>query len=148
MRILSWLCLFAVVQSSAAVVAQKSFLPKKDIEQFIVEHLDLSTFRSSFGARRQPGQRTFEDLGETPTSVEPGKIEFKSNDWLYSIRILGRKDYNKDGLEDVAICFTDRALQGSYYSSEPLLLTRYTSAGNLIAVAFQIDDNSCPRDAH
>jgi hypothetical protein len=132
------------VASTAASSVLESFLPKEDIERFIVDHFDLGTIRSSFGPRRGPGQRTFKDLGETSPVIGKGTIEFKSDGWFRGIRILGRGDYNKDGIEDLAVCFVDRALKGSYSSQQPLLLTRYGPNERLIAISYQIEDKSCP----
>ena len=144
-KIIIFSCALLAVQSGAAAPAvPKSFLPKKNIEQFIVDNFDLSTIRSSFGPRRLPGQRTFKDLGETSPVIGKGTIEFNSDDWSYSIKILGRKDYNRDGLEDVAVCFVERSRKGSYAASAPLLLTRYGPHDLLIAIAYQIEDQSCP----
>lgn len=146
MRSLPLFWLFTA-QALAAPSALKSFLPKEKIELCIVDNLDLSTFRSSFGPRRGAGQRTFKDLGETAPTISSGTIDFKSDDWSYTIRILGRRDYNGDGLEDIAVCFVDRALKGTYNTSEPLLLTRYAASDRLIALAYQVADKSCPHVA-
>lgn len=116
-----------------------SHLPSKDIEKFVVEKLDLSTFRNSFGPRREPGMRTFADFGLGPTTASNGIIEFKEDDWNYTVKILGRRDYNNDGIEDLAIRFTDRSLVGSYRTESQLLLTRYSNDGKLIAIAYELD---------
>lgn len=116
-----------------------SYLPSKDVEKFVVEKLDLSTFRNSFGPRREPGKRTFADFGLRPTNTSNGVIEFKDDDWNYTVKILGRQDYNNDGIEDLAIRFTDRSLVGSYRTESQLLLTRYSNDGKLIAIAYELD---------
>ena len=143
-RMLAFLFLLVAVGAGAAPAAPESFLPQENLERFIVDNLDLSTLRSSLGPRRGPGQRTFKDLGETSPLIGPGTIEFKSDAWLYRVEIIGRGDYNKDGLEDVAVCFVDRALKGSYTSVQPLLLTRFGPDGRLVAIAYRIEDESCP----
>lgn len=116
-----------------------SYLPSKDVEKFVVEQLDLSTFRNSFGPRREPGMRSFADFGLRPKTASNGIIEFKEVDWNYTVTILGRRDYNNDGIEDLAIRFTDRSLVGSYQTESQLLLTRYSNEGKLIAIAYELD---------
>ena len=114
-----------------------SFIPKKNIEKFIVDKLDLSIFRNSFGPARYPGMRFFKDFGMEPSKIQDGVIKFEESDWYYEIKILKRGDVNRDGVEDVVIQFTDDALLGSYLTSNTYLLTRYSKDGNLIAIAYE-----------
>jgi hypothetical protein len=92
---------------------RKSFLPADEIEEFVVERLDLSTFRNSLGPRREPGMRHFSDFDIRPQTRTGGIIELKDTDWYYKVRILARGDFNRDGIEDLAVCFTDQSLRGS-----------------------------------
>jgi hypothetical protein len=65
-------------------------------------------------------------------------------DWKYELRILGRRDVNGDGIEDLEVCFIDRALNGgSYNMSEELLITRYSADGYAIALSYSLDDGVC-----
>lgn len=122
-----------------------SHLPKKKVEAFVVEKLDLATIRSSLNPRRKTHERTFRDVKIGPSSKGPGEVELKTADWVYKISILGRKDYNQDGIEDLAICFEDRALSGNYHTITPLLLTRYGPDDLLVGLAFEIEDARCRR---
>ncbi len=122
-----------------------SYLPATNIETFIVEKLDLSTFRNSFGPRRQPGMRLFSDFGLQPKTQANGAIEFQDADWYYKVTVLGRGDYNRDGVEDLIICFTDQSLRGTYRTESPLLVTRYSLDGLLIAIAYNVDHERCGR---
>ena len=135
--------LLLVTSASAGLEQQaskvSSYLPSKEIEKFVVEKLDLSTFRNSFGPRREPGMRSFADFGLRPTSVSKDSVEFKEADWTYTVKILGRRDYNNDGIEDLAIRFSDRSLTGSYQSESQLLLTRFSNDSRLIAIAYELD---------
>ncbi len=120
-----------------------SYLPAVDIERFIVEKLDLSTFRNSLGPRRGPGMRVFAHFGLRPQTWSNGLIEFKEEGWYYRVRVLGHGDFNRDGIEDVAVCFTDQSLVGTYRTEMPLLLTRFSDDGWLIAIAYEIDADTC-----
>ena len=65
-------------------------------------------------------------------------------DWRYELRIVGRRDVNGDGIEDLEVCFVDRALNGETYStSEGLLITRYSAEGYAIALSYSLDDGIC-----
>lgn len=138
-------CAALILTALASAVALESYIPKEDIELFVVQHLDLSTFRNSLGPQRKPGQRIFEDFGIAPTSIKKNEVEIDSEDWRYHIKILRRADINKDGIEDLEICFIDRAKQGSYNTSKPLLITRFSKTGYLVALDFEVD--GCPNYA-
>ena len=133
----------AIAYAQTQSVPSFSYLPARDIEGFIVEKLDLSTFRNSFGPRRQPGMRFFSDFGLRPKTQANGTIAFEEEDWYYKITVLGRGDYNRDGVEDLLICFTDQALRGTYRTEIPLVVTRYSPQGLLIAIAYDVDHSSC-----
>ena len=116
-----------------------SFIPVANLGDFIVERLDLSTFRNSFGPRREPGQRHFEGFGLMPTLITDEAVEFDTEEWLYAVRIIRRTDENADGLMDLVVSFVDESKIGAYRRSESLLLTRFENNGNLIALAFTPD---------
>ncbi len=115
----------------------KSLIPQKNIGQFIVDRLDVTTFRSSLGPRRSPGMRHFSDLGMKPTRVEDKRVEFDSDDWLFHITVLERVDKNSDGIEDLVVEIRDQSKKGSYQVASKLLLTRRIESGDLIALAFE-----------
>ena len=116
-----------------------SYLPHGAVERFVAENLDLASFRNSFGPRRSAGQRTFSSFGMSPKVVANGVILYEDTDWSYRIEIKGRGDFNRDGIEDLSLCFTDRAKEGSYSTVDSLLVTRYSNDGLLVALNYQID---------
>jgi hypothetical protein len=121
----------------------QSFLPKDNLTAFVVEAFDLTTIRSSFGPRRLSGRANhFGDFGLKP-AISGNTAVFDTPDWYYSVDILHRGDENGDGLEDVVICFTDKAKGGSYATVTPYLLTRYDAKGPLIALAYKPDTKAC-----
>ena len=131
----------------AAPVA--SHFPKKNLGQFLADKFDLASVRSSLGPRRLPGLRTFSDFGMKPRKATDNVLVFESpGDWLYELRIVGRRDVNGDGIEDLEVCFIDRALNGgTYNTSEGLLITRYSADGYAIALSYSLDDGVCENDA-
>jgi len=138
--IISIVLLLAAVAVCAAPQAQ-SFFPKDGVTQFLVQNLDLATFRSSLGPRLSPEKHTFAGLGVVATHVTEDDVVFEDDEWSYKIRILRRADINKDGIEDLEVCFTDRAKQGTYSTQQALLVTRYSSSSYVVALRFEV--NGC-----
>ena len=134
------------MMSSAQAEPLRSYFPKRALEQFLANNFDLATIRSSINARlRANGQRTFKDLGMKASKATENALVFDSpGDWRYELRIVGRRDVNGDGIEDLEVCFVDRALNGGTYStSEGLLITRYSAEGYAIALSYSLDDGIC-----
>lgn len=116
---------------SAGESAAQSYFPPSGLAEFLVHSLDLSTLRSSLGPRRSISQRTFATLGIAPTQTGPDDVVMESDEWYYALLVLRRADINGDGLEDLEVCFTDRAKGGTYSARQSLLVTRYSpSAGH------------------
>lgn len=92
-----------------------------------------------------PTLRTFSDFGMKPTKATDNVLVFESpGDWRYELRIVGRGDANGDGIDDLEVCFIDRALNGGTYStSAGLLITRYSADGYAIALSYSLDDGVC-----
>jgi hypothetical protein len=105
----------------------------------LVQNLDLATFRSSLGPRISAEKHTFASLGIVATKVTGDGIVFEDAEWFYNIRILRRADINKDGIEDLEVCFTNRAKQGTYSTQQALLVTRYSSSSYAVALRFEVD---------
>ena len=135
--------LMMINAAQAAPVA--SYFPKKDLGRFLADKFDLASIRSSFGPRRLPAQRTFSDFGMKPSKANENVLVFeRPGDWLYELRIVGRRDVNGDGIEDLEVCFIDRALNGgTFNTSEGLLITRYSADGYAIALSYSLDDGLC-----
>lgn len=124
----------------------ESYFPIQDLGRFLSEKFDLATIRSSFGPRRTPAKRTFADFGIKPSQLAEEYVVFLiPGDWKYEIRVVARGDFNGDGIEDLKVCFFDRALNGgTYASTQGLLLTRYSGDGYVIALSYDLEDGLCP----
>lgn len=138
--------LFAANAYAAPVV---SYFPDRDVGQFLAEKFDLASIRSSLGPRRSSAKRTFADLGIKPSTITKDAVVFLSEgDWHYELRIIGRRDVNGDGIEDLEVCFYDQALNGgSYNTAEGLLITRYSKDSYALALSFSLGDGKCPEYA-
>ncbi len=139
--ILAGLALVGPVHASPLV----SFFPRENLGQFLADKFDLASIRSSFGPRRTPELRTFTDFGMRPSKATDDALVFDTaGDWYYELKILSRRDVNKDGIEDLEVCFIDRAMNGgTYHTSSGLLLTRYSADGYAVALSYRIDDDVC-----
>jgi len=113
-----------------------SFIPSDGLEQFIVDRLDIASFRNSLGPARSPGMRYFRDLGLVPTEISEGRIVFDTADWFYCVDVVERRDVNQDGIEDILIRFTDDSTFGTYLSHHMYTLTCYSEDSDLVAIAF------------
>ncbi len=113
-----------------------SFIPSDGLELFIVERLDIASFRNSLGPARSPGMRYFRDLGLIPTGISEGRIVFDTGDWFYCVEVVERGDVNNDGIEDILIRFIDDSTQGTYMTEHIYTLTCYSEGSDLIALAF------------
>jgi hypothetical protein len=142
---LASLMIMNAVQAAPVV----SYFPQKNLGQFLADKFDLASIRSSFGPRRSPALRTFADFGMKPSKATDNVLVFeRPGDWLYELRIVGRADVNGDGIEDLEVCFIDRALNGGTYdTSQGLLITRYSEDGYAIALGFSLDSGVCENDA-
>lgn len=126
-----------------------SHFPDKELGRFLADRFDLATIRSSFGPKRTPALRTFSDFGLKPSKATDNALVFDTpGDWRYELRIVGRRDVNSDGIEDLEVCFTERALNGGTYdTAQGLLLTRYAKDGHVIALNFSLQHAACPEYA-
>lgn len=128
--------LFACCALSEDFPDMLSHIPSDGVEQFIVDRLDLTTFRNSLGPARSPGIRYFSQMGIEPTEISPGHIVLETEDWYYAIDIVERMDVNHDGLEDLLIRFTDDSKEGTYLTNRLYLLTCFSEGSDLLAIAF------------
>lgn len=137
--------LFLPVRASTS----DSYFPQKGLGDVLSNRFDLATIRSSLGPRRTPATRTFSDFGMKPTqSTDDAVVFLNPGHWLYELRVVARGDFNGDGIEDLKVCFVDRALNGGTYdAAEGLLLTRYSSDGYVLALSFSLEDGVCPNYA-
>lgn len=129
----------SLLACSVHAATPETHIPEQDAARFLVDYLDLATFRNSLGPRRTAVNRTFTTLGIAPSFVSETTVVLEDDDWYYSLEILRRTDINRDGIEDLEVCFVDRAKQGTYATQHPILLTRYAASGYVVALQFEVD---------
>lgn len=147
MKIRNIWCLMAcwVLPCTVHAAPVISFFPKQDLGAFLADKFDLASIRSSLGPRRSPALRTFADFGMKPSKATDDALVFElPGDWRYELKIVGRRDVNKDGIEDLEVCFVDHALDGrTYDTSKGLLITRYSSTSYAIALSYSLNPDKC-----
>ena len=122
----------------------RDFFPKQNLPQFLAEHFDLSTIRSSFGPKRERGKSAFLTHFYSSPNVDADSITVDTDGWLYQLKVLGVKDENGDGVQDVIVCFKDKANNGGTYNiNRPYLITRYSNDMPAIALAFSPYNENC-----
>ena len=127
--------------ASAGQPVTQSFLSKtKPLEQ-LVNELDLASFRNSLGPRRDPQHRTLSSFGLKYKIIDANTAVVENAEWTYTLRIIQRGDINGDGIEDIELCFTDKAKHATYHAQSPLLVTKYAPTSFVIAVKFEV--NGC-----
>ena len=91
-------------QQIKAATPVVSYFPKEDLGLFLAANFDLASIRSSFGPRRTPVLRTFANFGMKPsTATENALIFDEPSGWLYELKIVGWRDVNSDGVEDLDV---------------------------------------------
>lgn len=144
-RIIACSVLCLTVMGTVHAAPLVSYFPKKDLGMFLAAKFDLASIRSSFGPRRTPALRTFADFGMKPSTATETALVFDEPDrWLYELRIVGRRDVNGDGIEDLEVCFVDRAQNGgTYNATKGLLITRFSASGYALALSFSLHNAAC-----
>ena len=136
---------FLLLTNVVEAVPLVSYFPTKNLGLFFADKFDLASIRSSFGPRRSPALRTFTDLDMKPSKATEDALVFETpGRWLYKLKIVGRRDVNGDGIEDLEVCFVDQALNGgTYLTSSGLLVTRYSADGYAVALNYSLNDGVC-----
>ncbi|MDQ1920606.1 hypothetical protein [Massilia pseudoviolaceinigra] len=129
--------LHAAPKPSSKPVA--SFFPQLELGRFLADNFDLASVRSSLGSRRTPELRTFTDFGMVPTRSGDDVVAFDGERWFYQLRVVRRADINNDGIEDLEVCFTDRAKGASVDSSQSLLISRFSDETYAVALHYASD---------
>jgi hypothetical protein len=124
-----------------------SFLPKGPLEEFVVAQFDIRTINSSLNVGREIYQARVMELGYRPLPrLRPADpLVLDSAAGTITISLFERGDHNSDGIEDILVCFNDRAKNGGFNATQPLVLQKYSDNTPLVALAVGVDDTRCPR---
>ena len=133
-----------IVCGSITALAQApmtSYFSQTAVLEQVVAEFDLATIRSSFGPKRDSTHRTLRDFALSTKKLDAKTMILEDGDFTYHLQLLSRGDLNRDGIEDLEICFTEKAKHGSYHAQKSFLLTKY--APSVLAVALQFETEGC-----
>lgn len=117
----------------------KSFIPQKNLSKALFFQLNMKSFPSSFGPKKET-KLHLSDLGCQYTLISNTRVEVKCDDWFYAVSVIKQGDFNADGVEDLCIEITDKALKGSYSDHERIAISRFSKKQDFIAIN---DRNEC-----
>lgn len=124
-----------------------TFMPERGFEEWVAGNLDIRSFNSSLDNRREAYQARLREVGYDPVPRRSGRgaaaVNLASPDGDITISIFQRGDFNRDGIEDVFICFDDSLKNGRYHRVQPLLAQKYTANGPLVALDVRVTDPRC-----
>jgi len=106
---------------------------KGDMSVVIINELDLTTFRSSLRRKLDASNNTFKSLGYEFDYADR-KVTVKRLNWDYEFILLGKGDYNANGVEQLLVLFIDQAKTSSYYASNLLVLNKKNNHHLWVAV--------------
>ncbi|MFJ5319631.1 bacteriocin immunity protein [Pectobacterium versatile] len=122
--------LFLAVIFSVLMIPQTGFSATQTDALTVLKHLDVTTFRSSFGPRHFPKGTLLKDTSDYVFSQEKDWADATEKDgsWTYSLRIISENE------KEIIACFVDDAHIGSYFSRKPFLInkTKNTQAYSVI----------------
>lgn len=116
-------------------------LPSEHQAQFVVEHLDVTSFPNSIGPRREPNKRTLLDYGYSTVTYhgdENAALQSPDRDWAMGVTVLAQDETG------AVICWTDKAENGGSYNVQHPLKLRLSESGFLIATDEDVSDPRCP----
>ena len=94
-----------------------------ELSEVIINDLNLATFQSSLRPKLTDNVTSFKDLAYEYTESE-NQVTIKRPTWEYNFVLLGKGDYDHDGIEDLLVLFIDSSQASSYYSNSLLVLRK------------------------
>jgi hypothetical protein len=106
----------------------------------IAEIIDVRSFPSSIGPRREDHLKTFRDYGFTDVSVVDGTVELHQADrsWMFAVTVL------LAGEDHVVLCILDKALGGPTYHTQDPEAFELGPDGLLVATGEKLVAPACP----
>jgi len=124
-----------------------TFMPDRGFEEWVASNLDIRSFNSSIDGRREAYQARLREVGYAPVPRRPGRgpvvVSLASPEGDVALSVFQRGDLNRDGIEDVLVCFEDSPKNGRFHQVQPLLAQKYTANGPLVALDIRINDPRC-----
>ncbi|MEQ9971539.1 bacteriocin immunity protein [Pectobacterium carotovorum] len=137
--------LLLAVIFSVLMIPQTGFSATQTDALTVLKHLDVTTFRSSFGPKHFPKGTLLKDTGDYVFSQENGWADAarKDGSWTYSLRIISENE------KEIIVCFVDDAHIGSYFATSPFLIKKTKNAQAYSVIEPDHDVEGCelnPKD--
>ncbi|MDY4372193.1 bacteriocin immunity protein [Pectobacterium carotovorum] len=137
--------LLLAVIFSVLMIPQTGFSATKTDALTVLKHLDVTTFRSSFGPRHFPKGTLLKDTSDYVFRQENDWAEATEKDgsWRYSLRIISENE------KEIIACFVDDAQIGSYFATSPFLIKKTKNAQAYSVIELEHDVKGCelnPKD--
>jgi hypothetical protein len=135
------LCFDGMLTLTGTVEASDPLYPTKDLARFVVDRLDVRSFPTSIGARRDDRRVFFRDYGIVAHRITENEADLKKSDdsWYFVITILKKTD------SGILVCFEDRGeYPAHYYTESVLLLTRPDTKSVLTGARSNTAVKECP----
>ncbi|GKW09576.1 MULTISPECIES: bacteriocin immunity protein [Pectobacterium] len=137
--------LLLAVIFSVLMIPQTGFSATQTDALTVLKHLDVTTFRSSFGPKHFPKGTLLKDTGDYVFSQENDWADAarKDGSWTYSLRIISENE------KEIIVCFVDDAHIGSYFSRKPFLIKKTKNAQAYSVIEPDHDVEGCelnPKD--
>lgn len=114
------------------------FSPTDPLGQ-LIDDLDLASFRNSLGPRREARLTTFRSFGFVISRPALDQLVLDDDGFVYGLRLLKRADSNRDGFEDLEVCFTEMAKHGTYRAAQAMLITKLAPQASALALKFEVE---------
>ena len=122
--------------ASSAFAAPNSYFEGSQLGLELYEHLDLKSFRSSFGPGpekvRTLKHRVDYSCSESKVILQEVVLVVECSDWYYKVEVVGRDDYDGDGVEDLRLRFEDRARGATYNKLTNVTVSRKSLDGPIV----------------
>lgn len=137
--------LLLAVIFSVLMIPQTGFSATQTDALTVLKHLDVTTFRSSFGPRHFPKGTLLKDTDDYVFSQENDWADAarKDGSWTYSLRIISENE------KEIIACFVDDAHIGSYFATSPFLIKKTKNAQAYSVIELEHDVEGCelnPKD--
>jgi len=83
----------AAVHAGVDGVAVKTYFQANELEPFLVQSLDLATFRNSLSPRRHETHQPFAMLAIAPTKILPGRVVFDGDVWCSPLPVIRHAEF-------------------------------------------------------
>ncbi|KAA3667681.1 bacteriocin immunity protein [Pectobacterium carotovorum] len=137
--------LLLAVIFSVLMIPQTGFSATQTDALTVLKHLDVTTFRSSFGPKHFPKGTLLKDTDDYVFSQENDWADAarKDGSWTYSLRIISENE------KEIIACFVDDAHIGSYFATSPFLIKKTKNAQAYSVIELEHDVEGCelnPKD--